>query len=167
MRIGGTIVGLLVVAAVAAVQPSSARADERRYENVMVGPLFGFRLSGPSGHRGIIGVEGGVGLGPERLNGGHTWRRGETFTYVELDPWYLIGGTLGVGRASTGDWSPVIGVWEGIPILGGESNRHCDAVPDDGWHATVTASAGYRYAGVHELYVTVKGGAMNGYVCFD
>jgi hypothetical protein len=128
-----------------------ARAEPRRDSNVLVGPVFGWRLGGPAGDRGIVGAEGGIGWGPERLNVGVTRRLGKSFAYVELDPWLYVGASLGVGVDSDGETHPVIGLWEALPIVY-ESCR-------SGWHPTVTLSIGYRYTGVHEIYVAPKVGA--------
>jgi hypothetical protein len=146
------LVAVIVVAAAAvAVAPSPAHADEEW--NWLVGPVLGIRLGGPSeGSRAIYGVEGGAGLGPERINVGVTRRLDQTFGYVELDPWYIIGGSLGFGAEfESGEVFPVLGVWEGIPI------KYPDCA-GSGLHPAVTLAAGYRWTGVHELYLTVKAG---------
>jgi hypothetical protein len=136
-----------------------ARAEPGRDTNVMAGPVLGLRLGGPAGARGIVGLEGGVGWGPERLNLGFTRRLGKTFGYLELDPWFYVGASLGFGIDSDGEPHPVLGVWEGVPIVY-ESCR-------SGWHTTVTLSIGYRYTGVHELYVAPKVGASyDSSLCF-
>ena len=137
----------------------SARADGD-LANFLIGPVLGVRLGGPPGDRGIIGFEGGAGYGPERLNAGFEHRLDKDFVYVEIDPWYLLGGTLGFGIDTDGKQYPVLGVWEGIPLsLGRES---CSD-----WNRTITLAGGYRYTGVHELYATLKAGWMRGSVCFD
>lgn len=130
--------------------PSTARADDEL--NYLVGPVLGVRLGGPEGNRGIWGLEGGVGWGPERINAGVTHRLDTLFGYVELDPWYILGGSLGFGvDANDGKVYPVVGLWEGIPL----KYPDCDG---PGLHDAVTIAAGYRWTGVHELYVTVKAG---------
>ena len=133
-----------------AVSASHARADDW---NWLGGPVLGVRLGAPvEGSRAIYGIEGGAGLGPERINAGVTRRLDETFVYLELDPWLYVGGTLGVGAvAETGRVHPVLGIWEGIPIIYPE----CEG---EGLHRAVTIAAGYRWTGVHELYVTMKAG---------
>jgi hypothetical protein len=138
-----------VLLALAASTP--AQADEVR--NFLVGPVFGIRLGGPPGPRAIVGIEGGAGIGPERLNLGFTRRLDKMFYYLELDPWLYIGASLGVGIDSDGEPHGIIGVWEGLPIIFPE----CE--DDDGFHRAVTIAAGYRYTGVHELYATIKAGA--------
>ena len=55
--------------------------------------------------------------------------------------------------------APVLGIWEGLPL---DNHGGCS-----GWHDQITISGGYRYTGVHELYLTIKAGMMNGNVCFD
>jgi len=145
---------LLVVLAASA--PARAEGEWRNY---LVGPVLGIRLGGPSGNRGIIGIEGGVGTGPERLNLGFTRRLDKMFYYVELDPWFFVGASLGLGVDSDGDPHGVIGIWEGLPLVFAEC-----AGP--GFHRTVTLAAGYRYTGVHELYATIKAGAAEEF-CID
>lgn len=108
-------------------------------------------LRGHSGSRSLIGIEGGVGFGPERLNVGLEHRDGKLFGYVEADPWLILGGSLGVGLDSDRVISPILGVWEGLEIRG----PGCDSGKTG---AMVTVAAGYRFAGVHELYITVKAG---------
>lgn len=151
---------LVIVLGIAAV-PSPAHADDS-LQNWLIGPVIGFRIGG--GHHadgvGIFGVEGGGGFGPERFNLGFEHRADHDVYYAEIDPWYLIGGTLGVGVTDKGETVPVLGVWEGIPVS--NLNASCTA-----WHNQVTLAAGYRYTGVHELYMTVKAGRMEGEVCFN
>lgn len=143
----------LIVAVVILATPRLALAEE--LENWLIGPLIGIRLGGSGG--GVFGVEGGYGLGPERINLGFTHRADKMFYYVELDPWFYVGGTLGVGVEEDGRIRPVLGVWEGIPL---NNTGNCD-----GWHSQVTLAGGYRYTGVHELYITLKAGKMNGNFC--
>lgn len=127
--------------------------------NVLIGPVLGVRLGGPPGDRAIIGFEGGGGYGPERGNAGYEHRLDKDFFYVELDPWYLLGGTVGFGIDGDGNTSPVLGVWEGVPLSAGQQS--CTD-----WNRTITLAGGYRYTGVHELYVTVKAGCLHGIICF-
>lgn len=55
------------------------------------------------GPRAILGLEGGVEIGPERVNLGFTRRLDKTFTYIELDPWAFVGASLGFGVDSDGE----------------------------------------------------------------
>jgi hypothetical protein len=129
---------------------AEARADEE--VNWLVGPVLGIRLGSPAaGSRAIYGIEGGAGWGPERINVGVTRRLDTTFAYVELDPWYIVGASLGFGFTSDGQSFPVIGAWEGVPL------KYPDCA-GPGLHDAVTLAGGYRWTGVHELYVTVKAG---------
>jgi hypothetical protein len=140
---------------------SSARAEADDLLNVLIGPVFGIRLGGHDGPRGVFGVEGGVGVGPERINVGFEYRDDKLFGYGELDPWFLVGGTLGVGVDSDGEVHPVLGVWEGIPLKLPE----CE-LPEGEWGTAVSLSGGYRFTGVHELYVSIKAGQSQR-VCFN
>jgi hypothetical protein len=151
-----------VVVAMIVLAATPAQADDSLF-NYSVGPVFGVRLSGsklsgPDGHRGVVGIEGGLGFGPERINIGFEHRADHDAGYIEFDPWYIIGGTLGVAVDDENNASGVFGVWEGLPVAG------FDNCPD-GWHNRVTVAGGYRYTGVHELFVTVKAGRMNGNFC--
>jgi hypothetical protein len=123
--------------------------------NATFGPVLGVRLGGPSGNRAILGLEGGIGCGPERLNVGFTWRLDRTFAYVELDPWLYVGMSLGVGVDTRGKAYPVLGIWEGLPLEAPE----CGVVD---WRTVITLSVGYRYTGVHELYIAPKLGQIHG-----
>jgi hypothetical protein len=146
----------LIVAMVILATPQLALGGDS--ENWLIGPVIGLRLGG--GFGGVFGVEGGYGLGPERINLGFEHRADKMFYYVEADPWYLVGGTLGIGVEEDGRIRPVLGVWEGIPL---NFNGDCNG----GWHTQLTLAVGYRYTGVHELYATVKAGRMNGDFCID
>ncbi|MGE0546052.1 MAG: hypothetical protein AB7O24_07465 [Kofleriaceae bacterium] len=99
------------------------------------------------------------------MNAGRTHRLGVGFTYVELDPWFVLGGTLGAGLDDQLNVHPVVGIWEGFPLVV-DSHRHCDEdLPRS--HFAMTLAIGYRYTGVHELYTTIKAGAMFGESCWD
>jgi len=147
----------LVILAVA-LTPRIAAAEDG--ENWLVGPVLGVRLGAGAGSPLVFGAEGGYGLGPERFNLGFEYRSEKLFFYGELDPWYILGGSFGVGVDEDGEAHPVLGVWEGIPILP-------LSPPCSSWHNQVTLSGGYRYTGVHELYLSVKAGKLDGGFCFD
>lgn len=72
------------------------------------------------------------------------------FAYAELDAWLFVGGTLGVGYGGRSGWQPVLGIWEALPLP--LEDGRCEDLP------TVVVSAGYRWTGMHELYVAAKGG---------
>jgi len=146
---------------IAVMIAAGARADADSLRNALIGPVFGLRLGGHAGPRGVIGVEGGVGVGPERINLGFEYRDDKLFWYGELDPWYLIGVSLGIGVDSDGEAHGVLGVWEGVPLV----LPGCEVRGDDFGRA-VTLSGGYRWTGVHELYVSMKAGQSQSF-CFD
>jgi hypothetical protein len=151
-----------LVAVVLMVASTSAHAGND-LANWLVGPVIGVQISGRGGV--VLGIEGGGGYGPERFNLGFEHRYAVDhgtveMGYIEVDPWYILGGTAGIGVQSDGKVEPVLGVWEGLPLS--ESN-----VPCSGWHTQVTISGGYRYTGAHELYLTVKAGYMDGKFCID
>ena len=132
------------------IATGTARADG---ENVLAGPLVGFRLGG-TGSRFLLGIEGGVGALAERANLGIEYRDGKGFGYIELDPWLLVGGSFGVGVDTEGEVHPVIGVWEGAPVI----KQAFDDCGDRSAHFGATIAVGYRYTGVHEVYLTAKAG---------
>jgi hypothetical protein len=135
-----------------------ARADDS-LQNWLIGPVLGYRFGGQPASRLVIGVEGGGGWGPERFNLGFEHRDTTDVGYIEIDPWYIVGGSFGFGIDNKGDTVPVLGVWEGVPLTTGG--------PCSGWHTEITLAGGYRYTGVHELYVTLKAGWMDGQFCLD
>jgi len=141
---------LVIVLSLLVMSSTSADADGT---NWLIGPVIGVRLGSRVGPSGVFGVEGGVGAGPERLNLGFEHRDDKVLGYIELDPWFLVGASLGFGIDSNGDPQPVLGVWEGLPI----KNASCD-VGSNQYQREVTIAGGYRYTGVHELYFTIKAG---------
>jgi hypothetical protein len=146
----GVSVATVLVVALAGV--SNAGAEELvDCCNVLVGPVLGVAFGGEKEGHGLIGIEGGVGAGPERLNLGTQYRDGETFTYVELDPWFWVGGSLGVGYGTRTGGHGILGLWEGVP---GRGYENCER---DSRFA-MTLSLGYRWTGVHEIYLAPKVG---------
>jgi len=147
--------------ALVAVVPAPARADSNNLNNFLIGPVFGVRLSGPSdGDFGLLGVEGGIGWGPERINLGFVHRAGRELYYAEIDPWLYLGGSFGFGVDSEGEGHGIIGIWEGLPVAG-DALHGCRR----GYASVITVAAGLRYTGVLELYATIKAGVSQG-VCF-
>ncbi|HEX7840059.1 MAG TPA: hypothetical protein VF469_21430 [Kofleriaceae bacterium] len=142
----------VLMIAIALLLVSSPRAEADGV-NILAGPIFGLQFGGSTDSHSVFGIEGGVGLGPERANLGFEYRDRKSFGYVELDPWFILGVSLGAGIDSDGELHPVGGVWEGLPI----KYPNCDSSTTK-YQAAVTLSAGYRYTGVHELYLSVKAG---------
>lgn len=155
--------GPIIFVMLCIVSGDAAAGDPRDadLDNVMVGPLFAIRLGGPpGGTRGVLGFEGGIGKGPERINLGFEYRGDTSFGYIELDPWLFVGASLGLGVDSNGESHPVLGVWEGFPVV--YPGYGCN--PDDA-RRIVTIAMGYRYTGIHEIYMTVKAGVSEP-LCF-
>jgi len=151
---------VVIVVVLLAAFASPARADDDLL-NYTIGPVFAVRVGGhASGSAAIVGLEAGVGYGPERINIGFEHRSDHDAGYIEIDPWYLLGGSFGIAIDDTSKATAIGGVWEGLPIAGFGGN--CS-----GWHNIATLAGGYRYTGVHELFVTIKAGRMDGNVCFD
>jgi hypothetical protein len=136
-----------------------AHADSGQTRNFLAGPVLGVAF----GHHEtslVLGVEGGVGIGPERLNLGAVNRDRHGFVYLELDPWYIVGGSLGLGvDTDSGEVSGLVGVWEGVPVRG----LDCNGL---GYRFAATLSVGVRYTGVVELYVAPKVGVAETF-CVD
>jgi hypothetical protein len=151
MRLACAVLGLVVAWA------RPARADGSML-NFSVGPVFAIKLNGAGEWPAVIGLEGGVGIGPERINLGFEHRADHDAGYAEFDPWFVIGGTVGVAVDDDGTRHVVAGAWEGIPVAGFEGS--CNE-----WQDMVTLAGGYRYTGVHELYLTIKAGRIDGSIC--
>lgn len=143
----------VLMIAIALLVISSTRVDADGV-NVLAGPVFGLHFGGATNSHSVFGFEGGAGLGPERVNLGFEYRDRKGFGYVELDPWYILGVSLGAGIDSDGALHPVGGIWEGIPLKFPDCEES-----NTGFQPTVTLSAGYRYTGVHEIYLSIKAGA--------
>jgi hypothetical protein len=151
------VAACVLVVAVAA-HASRAHADVcGDDDNALVGPVLGIFWGKGKPRGALLGVEGGFGCGPERINAGVTNRGDEPFAYLELDPWLYIGASLGVGYGFDTGWSGIVGVWEGIPIELPESCSERGEI--------VTLSVGYRYTGRHELYFAPKAGYGGGGIC--
>jgi hypothetical protein len=147
------------LAAIVVLHVASPAAADGSWQNLLIGPLIGYRVGGPDGSRAIYGVEGGFGVGPERLNLGLETRNHVTFAYIEIDPWFVVGGSLGVGADSEGAVQPVLGLWEGLPIA--SFGRPDCVIQRSATSSVVTLAFGYRYTGVHELYSTLKVGILD------
>jgi hypothetical protein len=125
--------------------------------SVLAGPVLGLRLGRHGGRTGpLVGIEGGVGCGAERVNLGFEHRAGRGLAYLEVDPWFAIGASFGVGIDTAGTPQGILGVWEGVPVV--NSPLRCDTEK----RFEITLAAGYRYTGEHELYVTAKTGVWQG-----
>jgi len=134
--------------------PAIAAADRGNDVNFMAGPLIGASHSSDHGWQLLWGAEGGVGLGPERVNFGIDRRAQKLFGYLELDPWLLAGASLGFGVDEDGEAHPVLGIWEGTPLR--------DYPCGNGHYIFMASfSIGIRYTGAWELYAAPKAGAAN------
>ena len=120
-----------------------------------IGPQIGYTFD-----RGVsYGWEMGGGWAYIRGNTGQVYRPSkseaavnglETVAYLVAEPWYYVGGTLGVAGGQYDGVGFAGGLWEGaaIPIGSGD-----DSVP------IVSLAAGVRYLnGAVEIYATPKFG---------
>jgi len=149
-----TVAAIAVTLVATAAAPARA---ENNFMNFLVGPVIGFRISGPSSDdHAVLGVEGGIGWGPERINLGIDHRAGRSLYYIEFDPWLIVGGSFGLGVDSAGEQHGIIGLWEGVP-LGGEFLKHHVGCPSR-FLSALTLAGGVRYTGVLEIYLTLKAG---------
>jgi hypothetical protein len=133
--------------------PAHAEKDP---ESTLIGPVFGLTWGRGRLLHATLGGEAGFTIAPlVSVNAGVTWRDQELFAYGELDGWFVVGATAGVGYGTRSEWSPVVGVWELAPLG-----------IDDGCQRETgfVISAGYRWTGLHELYVAPKYGEVEG-VC--
>jgi hypothetical protein len=147
-------------AAIVAATAGNAHADLEEM-NYLAGPVIGFSFGNRSGTGGgLLGLEAGAGWGPERVNIGIEHRDDESFGYLELDPWYVVGASLGLGVGSETGPQPVLGLWEGIPLTDNLCRGEDDRI------TMFTIAAGYRFTGVHEFYITPKVGTGPS-ICFD
>jgi len=142
---------LVVVMMVAGTAHADLCSDANG-RNILVGPILGWKPGGKSGL--IVGVEGGVGCGTMRLNAGFEYRDHKGLTYVEFDPWFLLGASFGLGVDTDGELTGIIGTWEAVPLVY-QTCRHDT-------QTIAMLSFGYRYTGVHELYISVKAGELAG-----
>jgi hypothetical protein len=94
----------------------------------------------------------------ERLNVGQISWKGERLSYAVLEPFFLdlVGVTVGLGyENNTGLW-PVLGLWEGIPIV---YPQNCEPENRTKFGFLLTVAVGYRYfGGHHQVYLTPKAG---------
>ena len=137
-----------MVLAMFVLSPTLATADGWD-QNVMAGPVIGASYSSKLGWRFLFGVEGGVGAGAERINGGAEKRDGKLLGYLELDPWFLLGGSIGLGIDEDQEPYPILGLWEGVPLR----NPPCGS-----YRAMASFSIGFRYTGAWEFYAAPKAG---------
>jgi len=150
-------------------------------QQLATGPVFGYA----SGRGASIGWEAGGGpmwtaySGYEatpslasllaRFNAGVSWRptsqgsQGhERITYAVWEPWFLLGGTLGVAHSSEGSSvGPMFGVWEAAPyILGSPIRRNPLSTCSPCY--TVSLAFGWRWSsGTGEFYLAPKFGILN------
>jgi hypothetical protein len=104
------------------------------------------------------GWEAGAGLGVERLNVGQMSWKGERLSYAVFEPLFLdlVGATVGLGYENNTGLSPVLGLWEGIPIV---YPQNCEPENRAKFGFLLTVAVGYRYfGGHHQVYLTPKAG---------
>lgn len=165
-----------LAAALAALLPVACGTGQQ----VAAGPIFAYVV----GRGGAFGWEaGGAPItvrtgaadpvpGSElilaRFSTGMTWRRQaagaagfERISYVAWEPWFWLGGTLGVAHSSAdGRIRPLLGAWEAVPWVFGGS-------PTNGMFLrcapcfTISLSIGWRWGGAGEFFMSPKVGVLN------
>jgi hypothetical protein len=86
-----------------------------------------------------------------------SWK-GERLSYAVFEPFFLdlVGATVGLGYENNTGLSPVLGLWEGIPIV---YPQNCEPENRAKFGFLLTVAVGYRYfGGHHEVYLTPKAG---------
>jgi hypothetical protein len=99
---------------------------------------------------------------------GMSWRPGtpatearERITYLAWEPWFVVGGNLGVAHASgDGSFQRLVGVWEAAPWVVGAPRRSSPLYSCSPCY-TVSLAIGWRWSGAGELYLAPKVGILN------
>ncbi|MBI5608480.1 MAG: hypothetical protein HY902_06325 [Deltaproteobacteria bacterium] len=83
----------------------------------------------------------------------------ERLTYLVFEPWYGVGGTLGLALSSQDNkLHGVVGAWEGY---GGPQSLMGTPLQKAGLDLAISVAAGFRWlGGAWELYVTPKLGVV-------
>ena len=111
------VLGMIGVMATATVARADHEGDGEFPTSASLGPTVGISWGTGVPLHLIIGGEAGFGFNPLLYgNAGVTYRNHELFSYVELDGWYLVGATLGVGYGTFSEWQAVAGIWEALPL---------------------------------------------------
>jgi hypothetical protein len=134
---------------------SNACADYGPW-NFSVGPQLAWSWGRSSGIS--WGWEGGVGFGVQRLNLGQLHgNKGQNLSYVVVEPYTLyIGGSLGIVYQKDLGISPILGLWEGVPVI---YPTNCEPDRRTEFGFLLTMALGYRYfGGHHQVYATPKVG---------
>jgi hypothetical protein len=173
--IRGALISALAGAALAATSCGTG-------EQLGIGPVLGYASGrglsagweasgGPfatTGNGDAVPTDGSL-IG--RFSVGTSWRPGagptvarEWLTYADWEPWFLVGGTAGLARSSTGPaWRPVLGVWEAAPYVAGGQTDPSSVLPRCGPCLTLSVALGWRWAlDGGELYLAPKVGFLNG-----
>jgi hypothetical protein len=106
-----------------------------------------------------------------RASGGMSWRPGpvgsaehERITYLAWEPWFVVGGTMGLYHSSaSAKVGGLVGAWEAAPwVIGARGHApvsdytHCSPC------YTVSLALGWRWSGASEFYLAPKLGILNG-----
>jgi hypothetical protein len=148
---------LLAIACAASLLPATARAHGGDGEGI--GPVFGY-----SGERSwSFGWEASVTRGGPfaKLSLGGIYHvapnRADPFTihYLVLEPWFVVGGTLGLAVADGPQVARLAyGLWEGLPI---ELNNGDSPFGDSTRHWMLTFTIGWRGFGrTQQIFFTPK-----------
>ena len=100
---------------------------------------------------------------------GMSWRPGpsgtigsERLSYAAWEPWFVLGGTLGIAHSSAdGEFRSIFGLWEAAPWIFGAPIRS-DPLKRCSPCFTVSLAVGWRWSGSGEFYMSPKLGILNG-----
>ncbi|HEY4185123.1 MAG TPA: hypothetical protein VGP07_08650 [Polyangia bacterium] len=84
----------------------------------------------------------------------------EQILYAAWEPWFLVGGTLGVVRSSERGIDKMVGAWEAVPwVIGapvrGNPLHRCNPC------FTISLALGWRWSGGREFYLAPKVGILD------
>jgi hypothetical protein len=100
----------------------------------------------------------GMSWRPPRLGGDSR----ERVVYAVWEPWFLLGGTLGLRESSSDGVRPLVGAWEAVPFVFGAGGRRSFPLTTCSPCATLSLAFGWRFDGGGEFYLAPKVGLLNG-----
>jgi hypothetical protein len=124
---------------------------------------------GPFTTTGLDDEEPTVGSLITRFSVGMAWRPSaggvpglEPLAYAAWEPWFLVGGTVGVVKVSSEPRPlPMVGLWEAAPYIGGGQTGTMP-LPKCSPCYTLSIALGWRWSGASEFYLAPKLGFIDG-----